>query len=106
MTTETSVGTQEMGEPGGRLLLVARAVTKSFEGLVANRDIDFELPRHSIVSIIGPNGAGKTTFFNQMSGIYHPTSGQITLDGVDITHLPPHHVAQLGVARTYQSIRL
>jgi branched-chain amino acid transport system ATP-binding protein len=88
------------------ILLEARDVTKQFEGLVANREIDFSIPRHSIVSIIGPNGAGKTTFFNQLSGIYHPTSGQITLDGVDITNVAPHQVAELGVARTYQNIRL
>jgi branched-chain amino acid transport system ATP-binding protein len=91
---------------GRASILEARQVTKQFEGLVANRDIDFDIPRHSIVSIIGPNGAGKTTFFNQLSGIYHPTSGHIALDGVDITHLPPHKVARLGVARTYQNIRL
>jgi branched-chain amino acid transport system ATP-binding protein len=88
------------------IIVEARSVTKTFEGLVANRDIDFDIPRHSIVSIIGPNGAGKTTFFNQLSGVYHPTSGTITLDGVDITDMAPHSVAQLGVARTYQNIRL
>jgi branched-chain amino acid transport system ATP-binding protein len=87
-------------------LLQATEVTKTFEGLVANRDITFDIPRHSIVSIIGPNGAGKTTFFNQLSGVYHPTSGSIILDGEDITNMPPHAVARLGVARTYQNIRL
>ena len=87
-------------------LLLATQVTKNFEGLVANRDITFDIPRSSIVSIIGPNGAGKTTFFNQLSGVYHPTSGKIELDGIDISHMAPHQVAQLGVARTYQNIRL
>jgi branched-chain amino acid transport system ATP-binding protein len=87
-------------------LLQATAVTKAFEGLVANREITFDIPRHSIVSIIGPNGAGKTTFFNQLSGVYHPTSGDISLEGHDITYMPPHQVAKLGVARTYQNIRL
>jgi len=106
MTTEASVGTPEMGDVGGRALVVARAVTKTFEGLVANRNIDFEIPRNSIVSIIGPNGAGKTTFFNQLSGVYHPTSGTIEFEGIDITHMPPQAVAGLGVARTYQTIRL
>src|SRR3990170_4283176 len=106
MTTDAPAETMTPNEVGGRLLLVARAVTKSFEGLVANRDIDFEIPRHSIVSIIGPNGAGKTTFFNQLSGVYHPTSGTIELEGIDISHMPPHEVAGLGVARTYQNIRL
>ena len=90
----------------GRPLLVATNVTKTFEGLVANRDIDFEIPRHSIVAIIGPNGAGKTTFFNQLSGVYHPTSGTIEFEGIDISALAPHLVAGLGVARTYQNIRL
>src|SRR3990172_10000564 len=106
MTTDAPAETMTPNDLGGRLLLVARAVTKSFEGLVANRDIDFEIPRHSIVSIIGPNGAGKTTFFNQLSGVYHPTSGTIELEGTDISHMPPHEVARLGVARTYQNIWL
>jgi branched-chain amino acid transport system ATP-binding protein len=93
-------------ESADALLLEATSVTKQFEGLVANRDIDFNIPRHSIVSIIGPNGAGKTTFFNQITGIFAPTSGKIVLDGVDITGFPPHEVAELGIARTYQNIRL
>jgi branched-chain amino acid transport system ATP-binding protein len=91
---------------GDRVLLEARGVTKHFEGLVANREIDFDIPRHSIVSIIGPNGAGKTTFFNQLSAIYAPTSGTISFDGVSILGLAPHDVAELGIARTYQNIRL
>ena len=98
-----SMTSQESADP---LLLEARGVTKQFEGLVANRDIDFDIPRHSIVSIIGPNGAGKTTFFNQITGIFAPTSGKIVLDGVDITGFAPHEVAELGIARTYQNIRL
>ena len=93
-------------ESADALLLEATSVTKQFEGLVANRDIDFNIPRHSIVSIIGPNGAGKTTFFNQITGIFAPTSGKIVLDGVDITGFAPHEVAELGIARTYQNIRL
>ena len=88
------------------LLLEASAITKQFEGLVANRDIDFNIPRNAIVSIIGPNGAGKTTFFNQLTGIYPPTSGTITFDGDDITGFSPHEVAELGIGRTYQNIRL
>jgi branched-chain amino acid transport system ATP-binding protein len=90
----------------GGLMLEARSITKNFEGLVANREIDFDIVRHSIVSIIGPNGAGKTTFFNQLTGIYPPTSGTINFDGIDITGMQPHEVAELGIARTYQSIRL
>jgi branched-chain amino acid transport system ATP-binding protein len=102
MTATATTGTAD----ARGTLLQATAVTKTFEGLVANREITFDIPRQSIVSIIGPNGAGKTTFFNQLSGVFHPTTGSITLDGVDITDMPPHEVAKLGVARTYQNIRL
>jgi branched-chain amino acid transport system ATP-binding protein len=94
------------GEPSQENLLEARDVTKRFEGLIANKEIDFDIPRGAIVSIIGPNGAGKTTFFNQLTGIYPPTSGSITFNGVDITGLAPHDVAELGIGRTYQNIRL
>jgi len=73
---------------------------------VANRDIDFAIPRRSIVSIIGPNGAGKTTFFNQLTGLIEPTAGSVVFDGVDIVGLPPDKVAALGIGRTYQNIRL
>ncbi len=93
-------------DPGERILMQARGVTKMFDGLVANREIDFDVPIHKIVSIIGPNGAGKTTFFNQLTGIYPPTSGTITFADVDIVGMAPHEVAELGVARTYQNIRL
>jgi branched-chain amino acid transport system ATP-binding protein len=81
-------------------------LTKRFEGLVANRDIDFEIPRYAIVSMIGPNGAGKTTFFNQLTGIFQPSSGTVEFDGTSLLGLAPHEVAELGIARTYQNIRL
>ena len=100
-------GTERLDAGGERgILLQARGVTKRFEGLVANRDIDFDIPRHAIVSIIGPNGAGKTTFFNQLSGIFQPTSGSIEFDGISLIGLAPHDIAELGIARTYQNIRL
>ena len=87
-------------------LLVATSVRKEFGGLVASNDIDFTLPRGSIISLIGPNGAGKTTFFNQITGVYHPTSGSIVFDGTEVAGLPPHRVVELGVGRTFQNIRL
>jgi branched-chain amino acid transport system ATP-binding protein len=87
-------------------LLVATKVRKEFGGLVASNDIDFTIPRGSIVSLIGPNGAGKTTFFNQITGVYHPTSGSIVFDGTEVAGLPPHRVVELGVGRTFQNIRL
>jgi branched-chain amino acid transport system ATP-binding protein len=90
------------GEP----IMVVRGLTKRFGGLTANRGIDYEIPRYGIVSIIGPNGAGKTTFFNQLTGVYAPSEGAIEFEGSSIVGLAPHSVAELGIARTYQNIRL
>jgi branched-chain amino acid transport system ATP-binding protein len=88
------------------LLLNATDVRKEFGGLVASNNVDFAIPRGSIVSLIGPNGAGKTTFFNMLTGVYTPTSGSIVFDGVDITGKPPHAITKLGIGRTFQNIRL
>jgi branched-chain amino acid transport system ATP-binding protein len=84
----------------------AQNITKAFGGLVAVDDVSFEIPEGSIVSIIGPNGAGKTTFFNILTGLYKPTSGQLIFDGRDITRKRPDQITALGVARTFQNIRL
>src|SRR6185503_15588039 len=75
-------------------LLRASQVTMRFGGLVANRDIDFVIPQGSIVSLIGPNGAGKTTFFNQLTGMLEPTSGDIVFDGTSIIGLHPHEIVE------------
>ena len=93
-------------EPARDDVLVARKVTMRFGGLVANREIDFSIPRRAIVSLIGPNGAGKTTFFNQLTGMLKPTSGEILFDGTSTVGLRPHEIVELGMARTYQNIRL
>ena len=93
-------------EPTRGAILVTRGVTKRFGGLVANRDIDFDIPRRAIVSIIGPNGAGKTTFFNQLTGMMGPSEGTIEFNGLNIVGLGPHQIVELGIARTYQNIRL
>ena len=95
---------QEAGQQG--IILEVRGLTKHFEGLVANKDIDFDIPRRSIVSLIGPNGAGKTTLFNQITGFFEPTEGTIVFDGISLAGLAPHDVVELGMARTYQNIRL
>jgi branched-chain amino acid transport system ATP-binding protein len=87
-------------------LLVAQGVTKRFGGLVAVNSVDFTIQERSIVSLIGPNGAGKTTFFNMIAGLYTPTSGRITFKGANITARKPHTITQLGIARTFQNIRL
>src|SRR3954470_13049509 len=87
-------------------LLLARGITKRFGGLVAVNSVDFTIEERSIVSLIGPNGAGKTTFFNMIAGLYTPTSGRIAFKGTNITGRKPHTITQLGVARTFQNIRL
>ena len=87
-------------------LLELRHVGKSFGGLRSVADLDLEVREGEIVSVIGPNGAGKTTVFNLVTGIYEPDEGEILLEGRDITGLPPHRIAQLGIARTFQTLRL
>lgn len=87
-------------------VLVSKAVTKRFGGLEALSKIDLEVKEKAIHSIIGPNGAGKTTFFNCVTGFYTPEVGEILLNGKNITGLSPDRVTRLGVARTYQNIRL
>jgi len=87
-------------------ILTARKVTKRFGGLVAVNNLDLEVREHSIHSIIGPNGAGKTTFFNCVTGFYRPEEGDITFDGHSLVGLLPDQIVRLGIARTYQNIRL
>jgi branched-chain amino acid transport system ATP-binding protein len=84
----------------------AEQVTKTFGGLVAVDQVSLDVPRHSIVSLIGPNGAGKTTLFNMLTGLYKPTSGRIVLGERDVTRARPDVITGLGVARTFQNIRL
>jgi len=84
----------------------ADRVTKEFGGLVAVDKVSFAVPVRSIVSLIGPNGAGKTTLFNMLTGLYKPTSGRIALGERDITRARPDRITALGVARTFQNIRL
>jgi branched-chain amino acid transport system ATP-binding protein len=88
--------------------MVMRAidVKKEFGGLVAVNEMSLDVPTHRIVSLIGPNGAGKTTLFNMLTGLYKPTSGRILLGDRDISHSRPDVITGLGVARTFQNIRL
>ncbi len=88
------------------VLLEARGVTVRFGGLVAVSGVDLQIAEGSIVGLIGPNGAGKTTLFNVIAGFYRPAAGQVRFHGRDITGRKPHEVAALGIARTFQNIRL
>lgn len=87
-------------------VLSTRGLTKRFGGLTAVDGLDMEVEQGEIVSLVGPNGSGKTTFFNLISGIYPSDAGRVLLDGRDISHLPAHRIAQQGMARTFQTIRL
>ncbi|HEY8674424.1 MAG TPA: ABC transporter ATP-binding protein [Candidatus Dormibacteraeota bacterium] len=81
-------------------------VSKRFGGLLAVSDVSFSIGEREIISMIGPNGAGKTTAFNCVTGLFPVSGGDVLLDGVSITGLPPHRVTRLGIARTFQNIRL
>ncbi len=87
-------------------ILRVTGLTKQFGGLTAVDNVTFEVPRNETFALIGPNGAGKTTLFNCVTGIFAPTSGTVIFDGQDISGLKPHQVAKLGIARTFQNIRL
>ena len=106
MTTPVAVPPPATGDGNRPSLLATEQVSKTFGGLVAVNDVSFTIPEHSIVSIIGPNGAGKTTFFNMLTGLYKPSIGRIVFDGEDISRTRPDRITTLGIARTFQNIRL
>ncbi|GER94535.1 ABC transporter ATP-binding protein [hot springs metagenome] len=87
-------------------ILEVRQLTKHFGGIKAIEDVSFKIKEGDIVSIIGPNGAGKTTLFNCLTGIAIPTKGNIYFMNMEISNLPSHKIAELGIARTFQNIRL
>jgi len=87
-------------------LLKVDKLTVQFGGIKALTAIDFEMEEKEILAIIGPNGAGKTTLFNCISGVYHPTSGDILYAGESLLGLSPDRIAQRGIGRTFQNIRL
>ena len=87
-------------------LFSAKGLHKSFGGVRAVRDVSFEIPAGAVFAIIGPNGAGKSTMLNLISGVYQPDSGALTFAGTDLGGLPAHRRVRLGIARTFQKIRL
>jgi branched-chain amino acid transport system ATP-binding protein len=88
------------------VVMHADHVTKEFGGLVAVSDVSFDVPQYKIVSLIGPNGAGKTTLFNMLTGLYKPSAGRIVFGAKDISRSRPDVITSMGVARTFQNIRL
>jgi branched-chain amino acid transport system permease protein len=91
---------------GGDIVLEVRGLSKHFGGLKAVDGVDIAVRRGGVHALIGPNGSGKTTTLNVLSGLYKATSGQILLDGTDITTMPPHERTAAGLGRTFQNIRL
>ncbi len=87
-------------------LLRLETISLSFGGLTAVDAVSFAVEPGEIFTMIGPNGAGKTSIFNMISRFYQPSGGQIFLEDTEITHMPPHRIAQLGIARTFQNIEL
>ena len=87
-------------------LFQCKNLSKDFGGLTAVNKFSFDIEEGEIVSLIGPNGAGKTTFFNLVTGLYPPSSGMIMFKGEDLIGLSPYEITQLGIARTFQAVRL
>ncbi|MCR6545379.1 ABC transporter ATP-binding protein [Dehalobacterium formicoaceticum] len=87
-------------------ILEVKDLTLSFGGVMAVNKLSFEVEEHSITSLIGPNGAGKTSAFNCLTGFYKPTSGEILFQGESVRHKKPHIITTMGMARTFQNLRL
>ena len=100
-----SIPRQVPDEPG-TVLLSAKNLSVRFGGVLAVNNVSFDVRRGEVFTLIGPNGAGKTTVFNLISRIYTPTTGSIAFDGQVLTDQPPHRIASLGIARTFQNIEL
>ncbi|RZT85442.1 amino acid/amide ABC transporter ATP-binding protein 1 (HAAT family) [Pseudonocardia sediminis] len=97
---------REIAVEVGDTLLQMENVTMRFGGLVALDDVSFDIRRGEILGLIGPNGAGKTTCFNALTGVYRPTSGRVLLEGAPLGRRQRFQITQLGIARTFQNIRL
>jgi ABC-type branched-subunit amino acid transport system ATPase component len=111
MTPAASASEAAMVREGGviaadGILFEAVGLHKSFGGVRAVRDVSVKIPASGVFAIIGPNGAGKSTLLNLMSGLYQPDAGTMRFDGIDLVGLPAHRRVRLGLARTFQKIRL
>jgi len=91
---------------GNGIILEVHNLMLTFGVVQALDEVSLEVREHEILAIIGPNGAGKTSLLNCVNGFYRPSEGDIRFQGKDITRLPPHHIAQLGISRTFQNIQL
>jgi branched-chain amino acid transport system ATP-binding protein len=92
--------------PANNVILTAEGIGLRFGGIKALADIDIDVRQGEIFAIIGPNGAGKTSFMNCINGFYRPQNGSIYFEGNEITHLPSHRIAKLGIGRSFQGLQL
>jgi len=106
VTVAPSQPAPQMAPASQDFILKIEHVTKRFGGLVAVDDVSFDVKRGEVFALIGPNGAGKTTLFNSITGIFPPSDGRVVFNGRDIAGAKPHQAAALGIARTFQNIRL
>jgi branched-chain amino acid transport system ATP-binding protein len=106
--TATTAGPEPRPGPAGdgTPILEARKVTRRFGGLVAVREVDLTVGQGQVIGLIGPNGAGKTTFFNCITGMFAPSEGDVLFQGRRINGFPPDRITKLGIARTFQNLRL
>jgi branched-chain amino acid transport system ATP-binding protein len=98
--------TERTAESGGRPVLSIESVNVRFGGVQAVNDVSLSADAGQVTGLIGPNGAGKTTTFNVITGLESPTSGQVLIDGVDVSRMPPYKRARRGVARTFQRLEV
>jgi branched-chain amino acid transport system ATP-binding protein len=103
---EAAAPDREIAVEVGDKLVEVKNLTVKFGGLLALDDVSFDIKRGEILGLIGPNGAGKTTCFNAMTGVYKPTSGDVLLEGKSLKGQKQHQITRLGLARTFQNIRL
>ena len=106
MTRRTGISTAPTARGGATSLLTVESLCKRFGGLQALDHLSFAVSTGEVLGIIGPNGAGKTALINCITGLYQADSGAIGLDGTDLSNRAPHQISRLGIARTFQNIRL
>ena len=106
MSEQTTATPTTAARTPGRAILEVDHVTITFGGVTALDDVDFQIAEGEILGLIGPNGAGKTTLFNVMTGVYQATEGRVRFDGTVLSKMKRHAITKLGMARTFQNIRL
>ncbi len=106
MSAEPSPESQPEPQRERESILALDGLSLSFGGLRALSELELQVGDREVVSVIGPNGAGKTTVFNVITGVYRPDDGDVVFAGQSISGRAPHAIARLGIARTFQSLRL